>query len=122
MRKQRVILEHDAHVAMMWRLARDVLAVEPHGARLRLQQPGHDAQQRRLPAPRRSEQGYELAALHGEIDAAEHPLRAERMLGARDVEELPHTAGPPRERGAAPVPVPPLAQYAATAPSRGPSA
>jgi hypothetical protein len=87
MREQRVVLEHHADVAPMRRQRRDILPVELHRAAIDAQQAGHDAQQGGLAAAGRPQQGNELALADAEIDAAQHGRRAERLLGAGNVEE-----------------------------------
>jgi len=51
-----VVLEHEPHVAALRRRAGGVLAANPHGAGVRLLEPGDHPQQRGLAAPARAEQ------------------------------------------------------------------
>ena len=68
-RPQRVALEHHADVALPWRQAGDVLAVEQHLARLRLGEARDQPQQGGLAAARGAEKGEELAGPDRKIDA-----------------------------------------------------
>ena len=74
MRKQRVVLEHDADTAAVGRQVIDALAVEQHAALRLADEAGNDAQQGGLAAAGRSQQRNELAGanrkLHG-IDGEE---------------------------------------------------
>jgi hypothetical protein len=59
--EQRVVLEHEADLALAHMGAGGILAIEQHLARVGLFQPGDDAQQRRLAAARRAEQRDQFA-------------------------------------------------------------
>ena len=65
---------------------RSRLAVHDDAAVGRLDEVGDQAEQRRLPAPRRADQRHELARLDGELDAGQ---RVDLVRGAR-VEDLRH--------------------------------
>ena len=58
------LLEHHRHVPPTGREVRDGLAVDPDLARGEVFQPGHQAQDRGLPAARRADQGDHLAVVH----------------------------------------------------------
>ena len=80
--EQRVVLEHEADLALTHVRVRGVLAIDDDLARIRKVEPGDDAQERRLSAPRRAEQRHELAG--GDVDA--HPVeRDEAAEGLADV-------------------------------------
>jgi hypothetical protein len=83
--EQRVVLEHEADLALARALADGVLAVQPHATGIRPLEAGHDAQQRGLAGARRAEQGQQLARLHLERDAVEGDIVAEALA---DVEDL----------------------------------
>ena len=72
--KQAVVLKHKAAIAA--RLAHDA-AVEQHFARGRLFEAGDDAQERGLAAAARSDDRDELAAIDGQVDAAQRVELAE---------------------------------------------
>ena len=69
--EQGVVLEDEADVALAGRQLGDVLGVDLHAARRRVDQPGDDAQERRLPRAAGAEEGEELSWLHVERDALE---------------------------------------------------
>ena len=56
--------------------AGDLVAEQPDRAGVGVLEPGDEAQQRRLAAPRRSQQGEELAGRDVEVDAFDGPHRA----------------------------------------------
>ncbi len=87
MRKQRVVLEHDADVAPVRRRAGDV-ATRQFDARPAsgAVQPGDQAQQGGLAAARRPQQRDEFAARDRQIDAIEHGRGAEALGDAANVE------------------------------------
>jgi hypothetical protein len=78
-REKGVVLEDHAEVALRRRQALDRLGTDPDRAAIGGLETGDDAQQRRLAAPRRSQEGQHLAARHGERDAVEDGLVAELL-------------------------------------------
>ena len=83
--EERVVLEHEADLALARTLADGVLAMEAHGAGVRPLEAGHDAQQRGLAGTGGAEQGQQLARLHLE----RHPIEGEIVAEAlADVEDL----------------------------------
>jgi hypothetical protein len=74
--EQRVVLEHEADLALACRNARDVAAVEGHPAVVDLGESGDGAQQRALAAAARPEQHEEFAGL----DAEGHVVDDRRRL------------------------------------------
>src|SRR5678815_2998682 len=77
--KQRVVLEHQADVALARRLRREVHAVEQRAAAVGALEAGQDAQQRGLARPRRAEQGDQPAARDLERDLVERIERSESL-------------------------------------------
>ena len=79
MGEKRAFLRHDSDIAPFGRNVNGIAA--EHAARQRdfaavgPVKPGDDSQQRGFAAPRRAEDGGELAAAHGEIDIAQRPHR-----------------------------------------------
>jgi hypothetical protein len=67
-REERVGLEDHAHVAVVRRHVREVIALDHHPARGWPLEAGDDAKRRRLPAAGRAEQREELARLDGDVD------------------------------------------------------
>ena len=59
--EQRVVLEHEADIALLHGELQRVLAVEQHAAGGRHVEAGEDPEQRRLARARRPEQRHELA-------------------------------------------------------------
>ena len=91
MRKQRVGLEHQPHLAAGRRDAGDVLAVQPDGPRPGREQPGDGPHGGGLAAARRAQQRDQLALADGEVQAV-HRHRA--AIGEGQVlerQELRHT-------------------------------
>ncbi len=78
--EQRVVLEHEADLAVAHVRARGVLAVEQHLAGVGLFQPGDDAQQRGLAAARGTEQGDQFAGGEIERDVVERVEGAEALV------------------------------------------
>src|SRR5437773_9951232 len=70
-RKDRVVLEHQANIATMGGHAIDPLAGYPYLAAVLAIESSHRAQQRGLAATRRSQQREEFARLDGEVDIVE---------------------------------------------------
>src|SRR5215207_1397064 len=66
--EQRIRLKDGVDVSAVGRLTLDVLVADPDLSLVRLLEAGDEAQCRRLPAPRRAEQRYEVAVLNLEID------------------------------------------------------
>ena len=85
MRKQGVALEHRVHIPVFGGNACDVPAVEHDAAAVRAIEPGDHAQQRGLPAPRRTQKGEELASPDRQADAVHGDEVAE---AAGDVSDL----------------------------------
>ena len=89
MRKQRSLLGHVANAPMLAR-HEHVAAIVHHFAaqtdltHVEMFEPGHDPQQGRLPAARRSEDGGEAPRRDGQIDAVEYMERTERLVDAAD--------------------------------------
>ena len=82
--EQRVVLEHEADLALAHVLVGRVLAVEQDAAVGRVLEAGDDAQQRRLAAARRAEQRDELAGRELEADIVERDEVAERLADVAD--------------------------------------
>ena len=61
MAEQRIVLEHEADIALLHGLVRGVLVAEEDGALGRALQPGDQPQQRRLAGAGRPEQRDQLA-------------------------------------------------------------
>ncbi len=76
------MLEHEAHAALASFLIRDVLAIEFDRAGIRELQSGDDAQQRRLSAAGRTEQGHQLTVRYFQSDVLERRKASELL---RDV-------------------------------------
>src|SRR5439155_26427263 len=70
-REDRVALEHDADVPRVGWDAVDGHVVEEDRPRVRLEQSGHDPEERRLPAPRGAQEGVELPRPDLQADASE---------------------------------------------------
>ena len=85
-RKQRVVLEHDADVPPERRQAFDMLALEPDLASRRREESGDQAQRRRLAATGRSEQRDELAFVDVKIDAGDSDDRRVMLLDADEAQ------------------------------------
>ncbi len=75
--EQRVVLEHEADVAVLDGDIIDPLAFDQHVARGGHFQPGDHAQHSRLAAAARAEQGHQLAFLDGEGDVVDGGYLAE---------------------------------------------
>ena len=73
--EQRVVLEHEADVALADAARQRVVAVEQHLSLVRPFEAGDDAQQRRLAGARRAEQRNQLAGLDVQVDASRAPRR-----------------------------------------------
>src|SRR6266566_5223742 len=84
--KQRIALEHDADVALVGGHAGEVGAVEPHPAAVGGQEPGDDAEQRRLATAGRPEQRDELTGADLEVQALDDRGLAEPLRDVDDVE------------------------------------
>jgi hypothetical protein len=78
--EQRVMLEHEADLALAHVDMGRVLAVEQHGAAVGHLEPGDDAQQRRLARPRRSEQRDQLAGADVEVEVVADDRLAEALV------------------------------------------
>ena len=78
MPEQRVVLEHEADIALLHGELQRVLAVEQHAARGRHVEAGENAQQRGLARARRPEQRHELAGGNIERHPVQRRRRAER--------------------------------------------
>jgi hypothetical protein len=85
-RKERIALEHDADVAPPGRRAGERAPVDADVARIRLDQTGDAAQQRRLPAAGGAEQGHKFARRDRKIDAAQRGGAAIALGDAADVD------------------------------------
>ena len=66
----------------------DDVVTDPHRSVIRPLKARHDAQQRRLAATRRAQNGREGAGRHGEVDATQHRLGPERLGDAREGQPL----------------------------------
>ena len=94
--KQRVVLEHDADVALVRRQRGDVLAVELRPCRDRRRaSPATMRSKVVLPQPEGPEQRHELALADAEIDAVQHRRGAEGFGRAGDVEKCRGRHGSP---------------------------
>ena len=87
-RKQRVALEYDAHVAGIRGQVIDRLAVDPHRAGRRPDEAGHHAEQRGLAAARGTEQGHDLAGAYGQRDVGDGGDGAVAMGDGVDIESV----------------------------------
>ena len=83
-REQRVVLEHEAHLALAHVGVGRVLAVEQHAARIGHLQPGDDAQQRRLARARGPEQRHQLAGRDVEVQVVADDGGAEALVEVAD--------------------------------------
>jgi hypothetical protein len=98
MLEQGVALEHRVDVAPVGRNVPNRLAVEVDAARGRLLEAGHHAQGGGLSAPRRAEQGEELAALDRQVEVVDGDRAAERLRHALEADRLSvlaHALSPP---------------------------
>ncbi len=77
MREERVALEHHVHRPLVGRQPGEVLAVERDRSRGRRLEAGEHAQQRRLAAARRAEQGEDLALGDVDRDVVDGPVAVE---------------------------------------------
>src|SRR5205085_9720844 len=77
---ERVVLEHEADLALAHVGVRRILAVEEHGAAVGHLQPRDDAQQRRLARARRTEQRDELAGPDVEVQVVAHHRLAKPLV------------------------------------------
>ena len=85
-RKQRVVLEDDADVALGGRQARDVPPVEHDRALRQALEARDEPQQRRLPGAARAEQGQELARRDREVDAVQRDHGPELLADAAQLD------------------------------------
>src|SRR5438105_8205773 len=92
-RKERVALEDDADVAEIGGQLIDGLAVDAHRAVTLANEPGHHPQQRRLAAPRGTEQGDDLAGAHGQRHPGDRGDRPVAVRDRVDVEGVTSRAG-----------------------------
>jgi len=79
-REERVILEHDANVALERRQAGDRAASQEDFARARREKAGDQPERSGLAAARGPEQGQEFAVAHFEVDARNRDGRAVALL------------------------------------------
>src|SRR5213083_1294800 len=77
-REQAVRLEDHAHVAAAGRQVRDVFPVDDDRARIWAVEARDEPKRRRLSAPRRPEEGQELALVHRDVDPVERYHGAKR--------------------------------------------
>jgi hypothetical protein len=90
-REQRVVLEHEAEVALVGREIGEILTVPVHAAVRRVLQAGGGAQQGALPAPTRPEHAHDLPIRDGEIDL----LERDRLVVANgELFDLEHQNSP----------------------------
>jgi hypothetical protein len=87
-RPQRVGLEHHADVALPWRHVEHILAADDDRTVLGLVEARDEAQQRRLPATGRTEEGEELAGLDIEVDVLQHMQRTVVEVHVADADRL----------------------------------
>ena len=73
-----------------WLDAGDVLAVEQHAARLRLEHAGDQVDQRRLAGPVGADERAPRAALERQVDVARNRQRAERPVESLDLQRGGH--------------------------------
>ena len=96
-REEGVVLEHQADIALVDRHIVDAPPGDDDLARCRADEAGDRAQDRRLAAARRPEQGHEAALVDREIDIVHGD---ERPIGERDAPQidggLSHARHPPR--------------------------
>ena len=92
MRKQRVVLEDEADVALVGGQARQVAVSQPDGARRRRHEAGDEAQGRRLAASARAEQRNELARADADGEVLQH-LRGAVMRADMVERQLGRAAG-----------------------------
>ncbi len=71
-REQRVILEHQPHIALVGGNAGEVATVQLDGTTPRLLQPGDDAQQRGLATAAGAQHTQQLTGGHVKVDVAQH--------------------------------------------------
>src|SRR5438874_2980678 len=90
--ERRVVLEDEADAALLWRHAGRVDAADRDRAGIGPLQSRDHAQERRLAAAARAEQGYEAAALDGHRDGVQRDEVAEAL---RDVTYLDRHRSPP---------------------------
>ena len=95
--KQCVVLEHHAEAAARGRQACDFLALDADRSRVRRLEAGEEAQQRRLAAPRRTQQGDDLAAGNIERHRPDRHLMRPLLRHAGQGEKR-HRPLPPRPR------------------------
>src|SRR6266576_2334330 len=103
MRKQRIILEHEANVALVGGEPGDILAAEKNAPRRWLLESGNHSQRRGLAASRRSEQSEKLARLDLEVEipdrryvAAPFVMKGRRDAGEPDFDGSNRHAATPR--------------------------
>ena len=80
--EQRVVLEHEADLAVARVRRRRILAVKRDGTAVRPLEPGDDAKQGGLPGAGGAEQGEELAGLHGQAHVVHGDEVAEALVDA----------------------------------------
>ena len=95
MRKQGIVLEHHADLALVHRGMADVAAVEADLARIGLDEAGDGAQQRGLAAPAGAQQAEELAIGEGERDAGQGGDGTVMLLDSVDLDDA-HLSPPKR--------------------------
>src|SRR5450631_4066036 len=69
--EHRVVLEDKADVTRLRRQLGGVDALDLHRSRIRAFQPGDDSQQRRFPAPARTQQRGEFPRTHRQVDSVQ---------------------------------------------------
>ena len=94
MREQGVALEYGVDVALMGRQAVDVLPHKDNVAAVRGLKTADDAQQRRLAAARRAQQGDKLVVIDVEVDVVEHDLAVKGFCDVLDFDDLFHVPAP----------------------------
>lgn len=77
--EQRVVLEDDAHAAVVRRRRGDVAPAERERTLVGHQEADEDAQRGGLTAPRRAKDGEELAVQHVEVQRVQHFLTVEAL-------------------------------------------
>src|SRR5580693_7563692 len=91
----RVMLEHEADIAPLWRQPGDVTSVYRDGSRVRLIESGDGAQQSRLARTAGSQQRRQRAGGHVEVDIVQCDEVAVAFVGAPHDDRVSHMYKPP---------------------------
>ena len=91
-RVERVALEHHRDPPLVRPQMVDRRSADQNRAGILALDAGDDADQGRLPAARRADEGHELAVRDGKVDAAEHGRRAERLCDGSEARRPPRFA------------------------------